>query len=67
MTLLEHAAKIETFAAYLEGCGIRDDEEIKSAARYMVDCINMGDENGRWCDAPASEKRAMKAFVKKYC
>lgn len=67
MTLEERAYKIGTFATYLEGCGIHDEDEIKSAARYMVDCIEMGEENGRWCDAPASEKRAMKAFVKKYC
>ena len=67
MTLKERAFKIPTFATYLESCSIHDDEEIKSAARYMVDCINMGEENGRWCDAPAAEKRAMKMFVKKYC
>lgn len=67
MTLKEKAYKIGTFAVYLEGSGIRDEEEIKSAARYMVDCIDMGEENGRWCDAPASEKGAMKTFVKKYC
>ena len=67
MKLLEDAYKIDTFASYLESCGIRDEEEIKSAARYMVDCIDMGEENGRWCDASASEKNAMKRFVKKYC
>lgn len=47
MTLKERAYKIGTFATYLEGCGITTEEEIKSAARYQLECINMGDENGR--------------------
>lgn len=66
MTLLERANKIYPFGAYLESCGITDDEEIKSAARYQVDCINDG-ESVRWEDATPSEKRAMRMFVKKYC
>ena len=45
MTLKERAYKIDTFAAYLEGCGITNDEEIKSAARYQLECISMGYEN----------------------
>lgn len=66
-TLKERAYKIDTFGAYLEGCGITNDEEIKSAARYQLECIRMGDENGRWCDAPEKDKRALREFVRKYC
>ena len=64
MTLKERAYKIDTFATYLEGCGIVKDEEIKSAARYQLDCIRMGDENGRWCDASDKDKRLLREFVR---
>ena len=67
MTIKERAYKIDTFATYLESCGITKDEEIKSAARYQFDCICMGDENGRWCDAPEKDKRLLREFVRKYC
>ena len=67
MTLKERAYKIDTFATYLEGCGIVKDEEIKSAARYQLNCIRMGDENGRWCNASDKDKRLLREFVRKYC
>ena len=37
------------------------------AARYQLECIHMGDENGRWCDAPDKDKRSLRKFVHKYC
>ena len=37
------------------------------AARYQLECINMGDENGRWCDASETDKRLLREFVHKYC
>ena len=67
MTLKERAYKIDTFAIYLEGCGITNNDEIKSAARYQLECISMGDENGRWCDAHDKDKRSLREFVRKYC
>lgn len=67
MTLKERAYKIDTFAAYLEGCGITKDEEIKSAAHYQLECISMGDENGRWCDASEKDKKSLREFVRKFC
>lgn len=66
MTLKECAYKIDTFATYLEGCGIIKDDEIKSAARYQLDSMLAG-ESGRWSDAPDKDKRLLREFVRKYC